>query len=406
MKRGIFIASTFISLLLPCFAHAFAGDLVLSASNVHFSTNNFTEGKSIRIYASVVNASEKDLLGVVKFFDNNELIKSDQPISALANKEDAVFIDWTPNTGKHDIKIILVPFNNAEDNPANNIVEKEITVLADTDRDGLANINDADDDNDGVKDAEDAFPLDRTESLDSDGDRIGNNKDDDDDNDGVKDNDDALPLDATETLDTDHDGIGNNADTDDDGDGLTDEEEAKKGTASLKPDTDGDSVNDKEDAYPLDPTQARDFDKDGVSDSKDNDADNDGIPKNLDVNDTNLGPEIIITTDKKKPEKIISPGETLKFETTTSVDSDGQIETAEWEIEGKKTSGPILETRFAKPGFHKIKIKLTDDKNESREKVFTVLVAPIWMPWATITAILLIFILAIFLIFSYSKRRL
>ena len=44
----------------------------------------------------------------------------------------------------------------------------------------------------------------------------------DDDNDGVWDINDAFPLNATETIDTDGDGIGDNADTDDDGDGVTD----------------------------------------------------------------------------------------------------------------------------------------------------------------------------------------
>ena len=44
-------------------------------------------------------------------------------------------------------------------------------------------------------------------------DGIGNNNaDKDDDNDGVEDKKDAFPLDDTENLDTDKDGIGNNAD--------------------------------------------------------------------------------------------------------------------------------------------------------------------------------------------------
>ena len=45
----------------------------------------------------------------------------------------------------------------------------------------------------------------------------------DDDNDGVSDSGDEFPLDASEWLDTDSDGIGNNADPDDDNDGVLDE---------------------------------------------------------------------------------------------------------------------------------------------------------------------------------------
>lgn len=56
-----------------------------------------------------------------------------------------------------------------------------------------------DTDNDGVINANDAFPNNPAETTDSDGD-------------GVGDNADAFPNDATETLDTDGDGVGNNAD--------------------------------------------------------------------------------------------------------------------------------------------------------------------------------------------------
>ena len=87
----------------------------------------------------------------------------------------------------------------------------------DTDSDGVGNNADTDDDNDGVLDLEDVFPLTESESVDSDGDGvgdnsdafpndsfetldtdldgIGNNADADDDNDGVVDAEDINPLD-------------------------------------------------------------------------------------------------------------------------------------------------------------------------------------------------------------------
>lgn len=77
-------------------------------------------------------------------------------------------------------------------------------------------------DSDGIPDADDAFPLDASESVDTDGDGIGNNSDSDDDNDGIADTDDAFPLDTLESIDTDGDGIGNNADEDDDNDLVLD----------------------------------------------------------------------------------------------------------------------------------------------------------------------------------------
>ena len=69
-------------------------------------------------------------------------------------------------------------------------------VFSDTDGDGINNENDLDDDNDGIADNVDAFPLDATESLDTDSDGTGNNADPDDDGDGVYDENDWYPLDA------------------------------------------------------------------------------------------------------------------------------------------------------------------------------------------------------------------
>jgi len=117
-------------------------------------------------------------------------------------------------------------------------------TLTDTDADGIPDGLDGDDDNDGVADTSDAFPLDANESVDTDGDGIGNNADLDDDNDGVADATDAFPLNASESVDTDGDGIGNNADTDDDNDGLSDADETTYGTSPINSDTDGDGDSD------------------------------------------------------------------------------------------------------------------------------------------------------------------
>ncbi len=106
-------------------------------------------------------------------------------------------------------------------------------TLTDTDADGIPDGLDGDDDNDGVADTTDAFPLDANESVDTDGDGIGNNADTDDDGDGVADTSDAFRLDANESVDTDGDGIGNNADTDDDNDGDSDTDEIAAGSNPL-----------------------------------------------------------------------------------------------------------------------------------------------------------------------------
>jgi hypothetical protein len=64
----------------------------------------------------------------------------------------------------------------------------------DTDRDGILDSDDGDDDGDGVQDIDDAFSKIASESVDTDSDGIGNNADPDDDNDGIMDSLDRQPL--------------------------------------------------------------------------------------------------------------------------------------------------------------------------------------------------------------------
>ena len=204
----------------------------------------------------------------------------------------------------------------------------------DADSDGIVNCLDADSDNDGTPDLDDAFPLDETEDTDTDGDGTGDNADTDDDNDGQSDEleiscgsdpldesslpvdtdndgtvdcfdtdddndgtldeEDAFPLDETEDTDTDNDGTGDNADTDDDGDGQLDEVETTCGSDpldenSLSVDTDNDGTPDcidtdddndgtadEEDDFPLDEAEDTDTDGDGTGDNADTDDDGDG----------------------------------------------------------------------------------------------------------------------------------
>jgi len=103
----------------------------------------------------------------------------------------------------------------------------------------------ADRDQDGIPDADDAFPDDPTEWIDTDGD-------------GTGDNTDPFPNDPAEWSDRDLDGIGDNEDTDDDADGIEDDEEGVYGadcalSDPTRADTDGDGLLDGADPYPRDP---------------------------------------------------------------------------------------------------------------------------------------------------------
>ena len=140
----------------------------------------------------------------------------------------------------------------------------------DTDADGIADRQDTDDDGDGIADGDDEYPLD------TDNDAIDNQMDPDDDNDGVPDSDDAFPLDSEESSDFDSDGIGDNADTDDDNDGVADSNDALPFNAAESEDQDGDGAGDNADVFPQDPEESLDTDGDGIGDNADTDDDNDG----------------------------------------------------------------------------------------------------------------------------------
>ncbi|HSC75657.1 MAG TPA: thrombospondin type 3 repeat-containing protein [Pseudomonadales bacterium] len=88
---------------------------------------------------------------------------------------------------------------------------------ADTDGDGIGNNRDTtpngDNDNDTIDNLSDnCDAVANTNQLNADGDAQGDVCDTDDDNDGIADIDDTFPLDASESLDSDSDGVGDNAD--------------------------------------------------------------------------------------------------------------------------------------------------------------------------------------------------
>jgi gliding motility-associated-like protein len=211
----------------------------------------------------------------------------------------------------------------------------------DTDGDGIGNVCDEDDDNDGVTDTDDTFPLDASESTDTDGDGIGDNADTDDDNDGVLDTvDNCVYTPNADQLDTDADGIGNVCDTDDDGDGFSDADEISCGTDPLlavsKPlDTDNDGIPDCVDT---------DDDGDGYSDtdettcgsdpldatSKPLDTDSDGIANCIDTDDDNdsyLDESDAFPLDAS--EWLDTDADGIGNKADTDDDNDGQLDTDE-----------------------------------------------------------------------------
>lgn len=269
---------------------ATAADLILSSDPLVITPNtDVMEGQTVRLYATVRNGGDHDLIGTVKFFTGGEQIGVDQPVSVKKGSlADEVFLIWKTTAGQHKISARLYPYETTGDNPNNNYVETSFFVDADTDGDGVGNRYDVDDDNDGLRDTEEATLGTNPLGSDTDGD-------------GAGDKSDVFPRDPTEQLDADSDKTGDNADPDDDNDGLPDTAEKSLGTNPNNVDTDGDgaaSCNDLLDKFPLNKDECQDTDGDGVGDNADAfpvdaaeqlDTDKDGVGNSTDADDDNDG---------------------------------------------------------------------------------------------------------------------
>ncbi|XOV86948.1 MAG: C13 family peptidase [Pseudomonadota bacterium] len=126
-------------------------------------------------------------------------------------------IDGDPSNNTSQLVFMVSDDTDGDGLPDDYELQYGLNVLvddasADLDSDGKTNLQEyregtepnraqaetnGDRDNDGVPDADDAFPDDPAESVDTDGDGIGNNADTDDDGDGVADTDDTFPLDGS-----------------------------------------------------------------------------------------------------------------------------------------------------------------------------------------------------------------
>lgn len=171
---------------------------------------------------------------------------------------------------------------------ANEILLGTNPLLADTDSDGISDLQEIGDlldkpldgDEDGIIDA-----LDTEEILDQDGDgltdlvekKLGSDPNSvDSDDDGINDNEE-LGNNLNIALDTDNDGIINILDPDDDNDNLDTRFESEIGTNPLSADTDGDGLDDAKEVADGSVNNLKDTDKDGKIDAVDSDDDNDGI---------------------------------------------------------------------------------------------------------------------------------
>lgn len=174
--------------------------------------------------------------------------------------------------------------------------EDNTSFPSDTDKDGIADALDDDDDGDGIDDSTDAFPLDPDAYMDTDRDGISDALDDDDDGDSILDSDElSYGLDPLDPFDAMYDK---------DGDGLTNVEEIRLGTDVNDSDTDGDGLPDGwESEHGTDPkvddSQADD-DGDGFSNMEE-------YENRTDPSDVNEVPNTLLSKNKTDEKESILP---------------------------------------------------------------------------------------------------
>ncbi len=167
--------------------HAFSIDLALDAGNISFSQSTLYVGETVRIYARVRNVGDGDASAYVLFYQGGMVIGQSQPVSLRAGgNPDDVFVDFTVPDGTFNIRAVLQGSSPQDGNPENDAaITALFTPIADADRDGV------------VDDADNCVNDVNVDQRDTDSDGKGDVCDADDDGDGVSDANDIAPLDNT-----------------------------------------------------------------------------------------------------------------------------------------------------------------------------------------------------------------
>ena len=244
-------------------------------------------------------------------FAANKNIDTDvnAPLPSIKSSDSLAVID-TDSDGLSDIEEArlgtdpLLKDTDGDGIPDNEEVGVNFDSPLDTDKDGIIDALDSDDDNDGI-----ATQIEE---------KVGTSPlRADTDNDGLSDAEE-IGKNTDKPLDTDNDGIINALDTDDDDDGIETITENTIGTNPLLPDTDGDGISDAQEVGELQ-NKPIDSDSDGSIDALDTedslDQDGDGLTDKMEaqlhtnptktdsdadgIDDaTEVGPNILIPLDK------------------------------------------------------------------------------------------------------------
>lgn len=181
--------------MFPSATLAVTNDLALR--NITFSSKTLFAGDTVRVYASVVNNGSEDELARVSFFQGATAIGNTQPVSVRANGlADEVFVNFVVPAQQFNIRAIVLGDEPGDEVSSNNELTTTLfTPIPDADRDHIADSSD---------NCPNSANADQTNS---DNDTLGDVCDSDDDNDGIA--DETEIKNGTDPLkaDTDNDGV-------------------------------------------------------------------------------------------------------------------------------------------------------------------------------------------------------
>lgn len=125
-----------------------------------YSQEKIFDGDTVRIYVAVRNNTQSDLTGTVDFFDGDKKL-GQQHVQALSGRIIESWADWKVVYGEHKLR---AEFSQTELHPVgtgtekiqvtSRLAEDTLTVDYDTDKDGVGNKIDTDDDGDSISDVD------------------------------------------------------------------------------------------------------------------------------------------------------------------------------------------------------------------------------------------------------------
>lgn len=122
--RRISLVASALLFLLPFAVGAVGVDIGFTGGtqDIFFSKEKLVAGEPIRIYASVHNFSNTDIVAQVTFYQGSMLIGEPQTVSLRANGlSDEVFVDWTVPQSSFNIVAEVKAQNPRDENPSNDI---------------------------------------------------------------------------------------------------------------------------------------------------------------------------------------------------------------------------------------------------------------------------------------------